>query len=340
VLAAIVCACAAGLDGSQDAQQTPRFDERVDVIRVLVDARVIDAHGRPVRGLAAADFRVRIDGVPARVESAQWVEGGGVDEAGMPLPVSSLPGAAAAPPAGRLIVFLFQKDLEPSRIVGLMRMLRQTRGFVSGFRAADRVAVASFDGHLKIWLDFTGDLAEVDAILRHAVLLGGEPDPVPTGWPSLLFRLPASVARTTYSMERALLHLAGAMAPLPGAKSLVIVGHGFGRYDGLGVGLDREYGPAVRAFQSGRVTVFALDTTDADRHSLEVGLIHVAEETGGFYDRTHLFSTRGLERLAGVLAGHYVLFVEKPPGRTGTRTLDVDLTRRAGTVLAKRRFAG
>jgi VWFA-related protein len=339
VAAALACACVAGVAGQQEARQTPRFDEHVNVVRVLVDARVVDGRGRPVRDLAAADFRVRIDGVPARVESAQWVEGGSVDEAGMPLPAWSTPGVAAASSAGRLILFLFQKDLEPSRVVGLVRMLHRTRAFVAGFTAADRVAVASFDGHLKIWLDFTRSLADVDAVLRRAVLLGAEPDPVPSGWPSLLFRLPTAVARRTYSMEKVLLHLARAMGPLPGAKSLVIVGHGFGQHTGFGVALDREYGAAVRALQAGRVTVFALDTTDADRHSLEVGLVHVAEETGGFYDRTHLFSTRGLARLVSVLAGHYVLFVEQPPGRTGVRRLDVDLTTREGTVLAKRSFA-
>ena len=50
-----------------------RFTERVDVARILIDARVLDDAGRPVLGLNAADFEVTIDGTPVRVESAQWV---------------------------------------------------------------------------------------------------------------------------------------------------------------------------------------------------------------------------------------------------------------------------
>ena len=38
--------------------------------RLLIDVRAVDDLGNPIRGLSAADFRVRIDGRPARVESA------------------------------------------------------------------------------------------------------------------------------------------------------------------------------------------------------------------------------------------------------------------------------
>ena len=92
-------------------------------------------------------------------------------------------------------------------------------------------------------------------------------------------------------MEQALLQIADALEPLPGAKSLVLVGHGWGRWVGSYVFFDKEYGPAVEAFQAGRVTVFSLDTTDADQHTLEVGLESVAAQTGGFFARTNLFSS-------------------------------------------------
>lgn len=140
--------------------------------RVVVDVRVLDGQGRPVTGLGPSDFRVRIGGRPARVESAYWV--GGDDDRSAPAgpggvvsaPPVSLGGAMSAPARpgdsipprpeearGRLIVFIFQKDLEPSRIVGLMRMLIETRLFLDALGPDDRVAVLSFDSHLKIWLD-------------------------------------------------------------------------------------------------------------------------------------------------------------------------------------------
>jgi hypothetical protein len=44
--------------------------------------------------------------------------------------------------------------------------------------------------------------------------------------------------------------------------------------------------------------------------------------------------------LAGALIGHYVLFVEKPFGEKGYHRIEVDLTRRKGTVMAKNGFVG
>jgi hypothetical protein len=65
-----------------------------------------------------------------------------------------------------------------------------------------------------------------------------------------------------------------------------------------------------------------------------------AEETGGFFARTHLFPGQAMQRLAGALAGHYVLFVEtatpSAPGKA--HGVEVTLTHRKGTVMAKRHY--
>lgn len=338
-LPVLVLCAAAALAARQD-QQRPRYTERVEVGRVLVDARVMTDRGEPIRGLEPEDFRVRIDGDDARVESALWVEGGAVDRDGVPLPSTGLRGAVETARPGRLIVFLFQKDLEPSRIVGLMRMLILARSFLDTFTPSDRVAVVSFDYHLKIWVDFTNELEQVRRIFERGILFE-RPGPIEeSSAPSLVSRLDPARAKRAYSMEEALLEIADALEPLPGAKSLVIVGHGWGRLHGSTLWFDREYGPAVEAFQAGRVTVFTLDTTDADHHTLEAGLISVAEETGGFFERTHLFSQHALDRLAGALTGHYVLFVEKPVAPIGYHRIEVDLTRVKGTVYAKSGYVG
>ena len=55
-------------------QQEPRFGERVDVERVLLDARVLDGRGEPRRDLKPANFRVKVDGRTVPVESAFWVD--------------------------------------------------------------------------------------------------------------------------------------------------------------------------------------------------------------------------------------------------------------------------
>ena len=337
----LVGVLATGLISAAQRPQLPRYTERVDVTRVLVDARVTDGQGQPILGLQPGDFRVRIDGKTARVESVQWIAGGAVDRDGVPVSAIDVTASAEVlPPPGRLVVFLFQKDFDPSRIIGFMRLLIETRRFLDTFDPSDRIAVVSFDSHVKVWLDFTDDLPRVRRVLERGILFE-TPGPVgPSGPPSLVERLSQAKGQKTYSMEKSLLAIADALEPLAGAKSLVLVGHGWGRLSGSSLFFDREYGPAVDAFQAGRVTVFTLDTTDADSHTLEAGLMMVAEDTGGFFERTHLFSRRAMNRLAGALAGHYVLFVEKPFGEKGSHTIAVDLARRKGTVMAKSAFVG
>lgn len=317
-------------------QQLPRYVERVDVARLIIDARVVDAVGEPIHGLTADDFKVKIDGKPVRVESVTWV---GVDagEERAALASSPLP---SSEPAGRLVVFLFQKSLEPSRIVGLMRMLHESRDLLGTLMPEDRVAVLSYDSHLKIWTDFTSDRSRLAPILDRGVLLE-RPPPVQAGAsPSLVERLDPAKGRKASSFEQALLLVGEALEPLPGAKSVVLFGYGMGRLGRMGVTMEHDYEPARRALVAARASVFSLDVTQADYHSLEAGLQLISEETGGFYVRTHLFPAIAMRRLAGALAGSYVLFVEKPESTRRTHTIDVQLTGRKGTVLARSGYEG
>jgi hypothetical protein len=169
-------------------------------------------------------------------------------------------------------------------------------------------------------------------------VLFGRDTAVQAGDPTLLDTIPLDTARRTYSIERALTRLGEALAPMPGSKAVVLVGHGFGRLGLNGVSMEPEYDEARRTLQAARAAVFCLDVTQADYHSLEVGLQTVAEETGGIYQRTHIFSTAAMERLVSLLGGHYVLFVEKPPLGRGEHRIDVRLKGRSGTVYARTAF--
>jgi VWFA-related protein len=326
--ALIVTSGVAAAFGQQDP---PRFVERVDVNRILIDARVVDDAGRPLSDLGVEDFGVKLGGKAARVDSVQWVAGTS-DE--IPI-LESADARMTFQAAGRLIVFVFQKSFDRGRLPGLMRMLIESREFIDTLTPRDRVAVLSFDSRLRIWLDFTSDRSRVAHALERGILLETPPASQASGEPSLVARLEPTAVRRAYSIERALRLIGEALEDLPGAKSVVLVGHGFGRLGLGGVSMENEYGAMRTALQAARASVFCLDVTDADYHSLEAGLQLVAADTGGFFVRTHIFPQNAIDRLAGALAGHYVLFVENPGLPSGSHRVEVTLTRRNGHVLAK-----
>jgi VWFA-related protein len=333
VAVALVTVIAASPSG-----QTPGakpFTEQVDVHRVLLDVRVTDGLGQPIEALTKGDFVVRIDGKPAPVESAAWVTGALRSEGFMATPDGSPVTTTGPTVEARLIVFLIQKDLEPSRITGLMRLLIDAGPFFAGFTPRDRVAVLSFDSRLRIWSDFTNDLERVRVLLQHDILLSEPAAPVESDAPSIVAGLGARQAQGAATMEEALALVGRALERLPGAKSVIVFGHGFGRLGMSGVTLAPDYGEAQRSLRAARASVFCLDVTQADYHSLEAGLQQVAEDTGGFFERTHLFPARALNRLAGALAGHYVLMVERPPVRKGRHRVDVSVPHRSATVLVR-----
>ena len=317
-------------------QDPPRFSEKVDVARILLDVRVIDRRGRPLLGLEPTDFEVRIDGKVARVESARRVTGEPDATPGSTTATSTT--TSSAPPAqpdvpGRLVVFLFQKHLDGSRIPGLMLMLRELGRSFEAFPPSDWVAVLRFESRLHLLLDFTQDRARLRRAFEHGVLSGSAPDPGERSVPSLRPTLDRERVEPSPSMEQVLLRVAEALAPLPGPKSVVVVGHGFGQLGSAGVSLDPDYDTALEALQRARTTVFCLDVTNADYHSLEVGLQTVAADTGGLYQRTHVFSRAALDRVVAALDAQYVLLVEPPDLRPGSHRLDVRLKGRDGLVL-------
>ena len=322
------------------AQQKPAgpYSERVDVERVLVDVRVLDDRGRAVPGLVADDFSVKIGGKPVAIESSMWV-GGARAERGIAAPPPRNEPATDYDVPGRLIVFLFQKDLEPSRLTGLMRMLIESRNFLDELTPRDQIAVLSFDYQLKIWLDFTNDGEAVRRVLERDILFT-DPQPLQqTSTISLARGLDPATAAKTYSIEKALHHIADALRDLPGAKSIVFIGHGFGRLGRTGVTMEHGYEDARDALMAARASVFSLDVTNADYHSLEAGLRMVSHDTGGFFARTHLFTEQAMNRLSGVLAGYYVLFLEQPNVGPGAHNIDVRLTRQQhGTIHARNSY--
>src|ERR1043165_3904856 len=322
-------------------QQQPKVQEAITVERVIVDARVTDAAGDPIAGLKPSDFRVRIDGKPAVVESADWIADTAaqreIDETTAPPSTT-----ASAPSRGRLLIFFFQTDFARNsvRVRGQMKVLLLQNDWLDWLEPEDRVAVLSFDSHLKFRQDFTNDKHAIAFSMEQALLVDDPPWPQRVPLPSLGSRLNPDDLRKAGSPERALLEIANALINIPGPKSLIFFSYGIGRFSRDGVRMAPNYGLARQALEMARVSVFSIDFTEADSHSLSVGLEKVAEDPGGFYASTHNFPHLAAQRLQKTLAGHYELEVRKPQTSVrGTHLIEVDVVgHRNAYVLARSTF--
>ncbi len=318
-----------------------QYQEKITVERILIDARVTDYHGNPVLGLQPADFRVRIDGRPAKVESVDWIPETAIgrDLADVDRPQPQVNTTLDVPaPRGRLLVFFFQTDFarHHSRVAGQMQILQKIDSFLDFLEPEDRVAVLSFDSHLKFRLDFSDDKHRIAAAMYDALLTNEPNTPPIVPLPSLRSHLDREVMKKAATSEDALLILGNAMRPIPGPKSLVLFGWGLGRYSGGRVWMLPVYAAARQALEAARVSVFSLDFTQADYHSLEVGLGKVSDDTGGFYAKTWHFPDLAIDRLQRTLTGHYELEVRKPETTVrGVHSIEVDVDRRGVEIMAR-----
>ncbi len=319
-----------------------QVQEQITVERILVDTRVTDDRGNPITGLKAADFKVRVDGKPANVESVEWIP-----ETAAARELASIDSAIAdvnttldqPAPHGRLLIFFYQTDFarNSSRIAGQMQTVVNADDWLDWLDAEDRVAVFSFDSHLKFRLDFTNNKDHIKDAMSQALMTNEPPEPRIVPMPALAKRLDKNEMLKAATPEAALIILANALRPIPGPKSIILFGWGLGRLTPSGVIMESKYVPARQALEAARASVFSIDFTQADFHSLEAGLGQVAGDTGGFYAKTYHFPKIAVERLQKTLAGHYELEVRKPDTKVrGTHIIEVDVpSQRRATVLAR-----
>jgi len=316
-----------------------RYQDTVSAERVVVDVHAIDNAGEPVLGLSAGDFTLRVDGKPVPIESVEWIAGSSSSSAAAPqaaagtAPVSAP--AAAAP--GRVIVLFFQTDYDFTRITGQMRMIRQALAFLETCSPEDRLAVLSFDSRLKLRQDFTTDREK----LRHAIVrtlyTDRTIDPAPGPQPSLAASIDFSAARHATLPEHALGVIGQGLGAIPGSKSLLYFGWGLGNFDPvMGLILDHNYARARAALVRSHTSVFVLDVTTADFHSMQGGLEAIADDTGGFYVKTHVFPKLAMRKVARAISGYYLLTFARPTLGRGRHAMSIRLAgRRQISVLAR-----
>jgi VWFA-related protein len=332
---AFVVGCSLLIATSTAAQ----YEESITVARILLDVRITDSYGNPLPDLTAKDFDVKIGGKPAAVESVTWV-----DEVARPdyeQPGNALKDGEEMKPAydapGRLFVVFVQTDFarNATRMIGQMHFEQFAEKMIDELQPTDRVAVFSFDSHLKFRLDFSSNKSEVQAAMRDSMLTNDPPWPRIVPNPALASRLNEKELRDAPDSETALIHVANALRPIPGPKTMLLIGWGLGERVGRAVVMKPKWPIARRALEASRVSIFALDTTYADYHDLEIGLGVAAKQTGGFYAKTHEFPQLAIDRLQRTLSGHYELELRRPNElKPGVHPVEVRVKARGATVLA------
>lgn len=318
-----------------------RFQDTISAERVVVDVHAIDNAGEPVLGLSAADFSLRVDGKPVAIESVEWIAGT-ASAAATPAAAGASSETApetspAAPPPGRMIVLFFQTDYDFSRITGQMRMIRQALAFLESCAPEDRLAVLSFDSRLKLRQDFTNDREKVRRAIVRTLYTDRAIEPAPGPAPSLAASIDFAAARRATLPEHALGVIGQGLGAIPGSKSLLYFGWGLGNFDSvMGLILDHNYARARAALVGSHTSVFVLDVTTADFHSMQGGLEAIAGDTGGFYVKTHVFPKLAMQKVARAISGYYLLTFERPRLPRGRHAMSIRLTGRPRiSVLAR-----
>lgn len=316
------------------------FGERIEVRLATYVVRALDSYGDPMLGLGPEDFRLTANGKEIPISSLDWQ--GLAAPAAPDAPPKLAPWPPVPPrPEGseaRTLVFFVQADINaPNRTRGHLKLLPLLDEVLATLTPADRIAVVSFDSHLKLWQDLTADHARVKDALWHAVRFGGRTPSIPAAELSpFAARFARSEPEEVATPERAIQETAEALAAIPGEKTMVYLGWGLGRYvAGFGVGVTHEYGPALSALGRAHATVFVIDVDDSIYHDLEMGLRAIAADTGGTYEKTTYFPSQATRRLARAITGYYLLSVDAQQLPAGKYPLKIELRHRHGSVLVR-----
>lgn len=318
-----------------------QYGETIDVVRILLDVRVTKYDGEPVTGLGPDDFTVTIGRREAPVESVRWIDQSTTTRTTEVVEAPREETVIVEPRRGRLIVVFVQTDFarERSRVLGQMNFFPHAKDLIDSLGDDDRVAVFSFDSHLKFRLDFSSDKEQVKQAVRESLLIDHPPPPPEVPEPALAPQLDRAAMKRSANPESALLLVANALRPIEGPKTLLLLGWGLGTLTSGGVRMRPQWTLARNALDAARTSIFALDMTVADYHDLEIGLMQAAEDTGGFYAKTHIFPGVAVDRVRRTLAGYYELELRRPADlRYGSHPVSVRVKPRA-IVLAPQTYS-
>jgi hypothetical protein len=323
-----------------------QMQESIEVRRVIIDAHVVDVNFETLPDLDAGDFRVLVDGKQAKIESVTWVDDEMASEEVLTDNNGDEISHTEVPAKGRLFILFVQTDFarNATRVVGEMGVISSFHLLVDVLKPADRVALLSFDSHLKLRLDFTTDRELLQKTFPSVLLIDEPPPPPQSEPPSLAALLDPKEMRNAGTSERGLILIARALNQIPGPKHVLLLGWGMGGMLGRHLNVEPDVLRAGAELASARATVYAFNF--GLNGVMSVGLMQVAADTGGFYagaSPSRAFS--GMERsflprLDSYLGGHYEIEIRSPVPAVAYKMhkLDVQVKRRGATVITKSSF--
>jgi VWFA-related protein len=318
----------------RSADQRPQVQETIDVARIIIDAHVIDSDLNLVTNLGPSDFAVRVDGKEARIESVDWVDELPAEEVVLDENDKEVSRKTIAP-QGRLFICFVQTDFARNapRVIGEMKVIEGFHRFVELLQPDDRVALLSYDSHLKLRLDFSKDRQQLLDTFPSVLLIDDPPPPPAAVAPSLAPLLDRKQMKDALNCEKGLTLLARALRQIDGPKNLILLGWGLGEPHWARATVSQETLRAAAELAASRVTVYAFNFGLGGQ--MRLGLEEVSADTGGFYSLGTAYG-----RLKAELQGHYEIEVRDPvpsvPGKL--HLIEVRAKRRGLTVRAKSSF--
>ncbi len=291
---------------------------KVTVSKRQLEFRAFDEHGDVIRDLTASDLNLTIDGHESSIDVL--------------LSPSDYPVSSDKDARHRFrVVLLFQKDLTGARSASLMKSYQQLQPHIQDLVRDASVAVFSFRSHLKQHTDFTSDINQLQQALLHML---GQAEMPPASEPRHT-KEDLENWKDSATIEQALKALATSLATIEGDKVILFIGWGVGEFTPAGIRYSPDYYAARDLLIRSQISVFMLDYSQADYHSLEEGLKLLATDSGGDYARLNEFGQREIGRfLTMSLPGYQLLFDE--PTQLGKGRIKLKLKSRKGRLIYPR----
>ena len=317
------------------AQQDPKFQERIDVNVVLLDAIVTDTRGNQILGLTADDFVVKENGVEQPVESVDYFTNRRLldqREENAPFKVEQVK-------EERYFIVFFDKPTDPGVLADQLNLARNAaRKFVKNeLKEGDRVAIVGHDVRLKVYSDFTSDRKQLDRAINDAARFGvglKAPNADDAGASILRNVDKDKMMNRTGTMYEALDLLADALRPIRARKNLVLFSPGIADINedvrgGMIMNRSRYLDPALESLNAANVSVYPVQlqrevSLDPVFHQR---LEELASATGGNYYRFNTSFEPALNRIDDTNAGYYLLSYRprQARGETGFQKVEISV---------------